>query len=172
MAQRVADLDFRRAVVVDPMDDAADAHFLAVERGVHHMLVAHEGALLGTVCRCELDTAFDGDSVGRRMQAPLAWACETDLVETAAALVLASGAGCLPVLNAADELVGMLTRSDLQRLGILPGERGVDCCASCGREDCSLCVTCPEKPAFCFDCLEQVRSNGVRELYFTLGGGD
>jgi predicted transcriptional regulator len=172
MAQRVADLELRRAVVVDPSEDAVRARLLADQSGVHHLLVLEEGAFAGIVCRCELDFAFDGDTVARRMRAPLVCARDSDALDAAAAILLASGAGCLPVLNAKDQLVGLLTRSDLRRSGVLSGERGIDACASCGQKDCSLCVSCPEMPAFCFDCLDQVRRNGVRELYYTLGGGD
>jgi predicted transcriptional regulator len=172
MAQRVADLQLRRAVVVGPAEDARRARQLADQCGVHHLLVLDEGAFAGVVCRCELDFAFDGDTVARHMRAPLVCTRESDSLETAAAILLASGSGCLPVLNARDTLVGLLTRSDLRHHGILLGERGVDACASCGQKDCSLCVSCPEMPVFCFDCLDQVRRNGVRELYFTLGGGD
>jgi predicted transcriptional regulator len=172
MAELVADLMSRDAVVVRSADHAGFARGLAAEHGVHHLLVVDGHELVGITCLCDLDWAFEDDSVARRMRTSLGSARPRDSIAHAASAMIESGLACLPVLGDSGELVGVLTRSDLRRRGVLPGERGVDSCAACGAEHCSLAANCPDAPVFCLDCLDQVRGKGVRELYFTLGGGD
>jgi CBS domain-containing protein len=168
----VADGMSRAAVIVDEGSSAADARALADERDVHHLLVTDGDVIVGIACRCDLDWVFDGDSIARCMQVPLLSAKPDDKAEKAAALLLHGRIGCLPVLDGFGSLRGVITRSDLQRIGALPGERGIDCCAACGASHCLFSADGPNTPVFCCDCLDQVQEKAGREPYFTLGGGD
>jgi CBS-domain-containing membrane protein len=172
MANRLVDIMSEALVVVSPTSSAALARRSADERRVHHLIVLELEQLAGMICRCDLDFAFEGDSVARHMRAPCVALATNASLGDAALLMLEHGLGCLPLLDAFGRPRGLVTREALQRVGALPSERGVDCFAACGANHCSLSTDCPGTPVFCCDCLDQVREKGARELYFTLGGGD
>jgi CBS domain-containing protein len=172
MAERVFDIMSRAAVVVDAASSASDARALADERKVHHVLVIDGEIIVGVLSRCDLDWAFDTDPVTRCMKVPVALIQPDNGLELAVELLRSQRVGCLPVVDILGRLLGVVTRGDLRRAGTLAGERGIDCCASCGASHCLFSADGPDTPAFCCGCLDHVRERGVRELYFTLGGGD
>jgi hypothetical protein len=79
------------------------------------------------------------------------------------------GVGFLPVLDGGGHVIGVITRRDMRAHGALPGQRGVDLCAGCGK-DHSLTPRLDETtPVFCRDCLEPtVLPSGFS---YTIGGG-
>jgi CBS domain-containing protein len=158
-------------LTVQMRSSARDALALADRSGVHHVLVIDGSELVGVACVCDLATALDPDAVTRHMQPPPAPLAIDDRPERVADLMQLSGASCFPIVDPEGRLAGVVTRSDLRRTGYLASERGVDVCAACGTSH-HLKPRCREEPVFCSDCIEQVKSSGVREMYFTLGGGD
>ncbi len=158
-------------VTVQARSSARAAYALADRHGVHHVLVIDGSELVGVACVCDLAGALDRDAVTRHMQAPPAPLAVDDLPERVADLMKLSGASCFPIVDPEGHLAGVVTRSDLRRTGYLASERGVDVCAACGTSH-HLKPRCCEEPVFCSDCIEQVQSSGVRQMYFTLGGGD
>lgn len=171
MAARVADIMSRATAVIQARSSVGAARACAAERDVHHVLVLEGDALVGIVCRCDLDLAFDSEPIVRCMRTPTVVAA-SERIDAAARLVLERGVGCLAVVDERGAPRGTVTRSDLRMARALPGERGVDVCAACGESHCFLSASCPGSPVFCGNCLDQVRDRGARELYFTLGGGD
>lgn len=172
MKQKVVELMSRSPVIIDANETVEAACRFAEERDVHHLLVVDAAELVGVVCQCDLTDSMPGTRVGRHMRSPVIWTSETDTLEQAASTMLQCGVGCLPVLDERDgRLSGVLTRRDLRHAGILPGERGVDLCASCGTSHRLRAPEFPDLPVFCFECLEQAPpSAGKLAIYFTLGG--
>jgi signal-transduction protein with cAMP-binding, CBS, and nucleotidyltransferase domain len=158
-------------LIVDARSSARTANQLADRRGVHHVLVTQGSTLVGVACVCDLATALDQETVSHHMKGPPVALNIDDSPDQVARLMQSSGASCFPVADADGRLSGVVTRKDLRRTGYLPNERGVDVCAACGTGH-HLSPRCREEPVFCAECLEQVQSSGVRQMYFTLGGGD
>jgi CBS domain-containing protein len=160
-----------RPLTVEAGTSARDANELANHRGVHHVLVTQGSTLVGMACICDLGSALDEETVSVHMKGPPVALNIDDSPDEVAELMTSSGASCFPVADAEGRLSGVVTRSDLRHMGYLPNERGVDVCAACGSAHHLSPRRC-EEPVFCADCLEQVQSSGVRQMYFTLGGGD
>jgi CBS domain-containing protein len=158
-------------VVVGPDEDSWRAEQLAEARGVHDLLVIDEYALVGVVCLCELYDAEPAAPVSARMRKPITIE-DQQTAEAAAALMDRCAVGCLPVVDWAGTLRGIVTRRDLVRAGVLEAE-SVRSCASCGSTH-GLCRRGAEQPTFCLRCIEQTRRPRLssEEIYFTLGGGD
>jgi hypothetical protein len=161
----------RTPLTVNPLTRARVAYQLANQRGVHHVLVTQRSTLVGVACVCDLASALDHETVSHHMKAPPVALRLDDSPEEVAQMMKSSGASCFPVADADGRLSGVVTRRDLRQNGFLPNERGVDICAACGTGH-HLSPRCCEEPVFCAECLEQVQSSGVRQMYFTLGGGD
>jgi CBS domain-containing protein len=158
-------------LTVEACSSAQDANDLANRRGVHHVLVTQGPTLVGLACVCDLANALDRETVSHHMKGPPVALNVDDSPHEAARLMQSSGESCFPVADAQGRLSGVVTRSDLRESGYLPNERGVDVCAACGTAH-HLSPRCCEEPVFCSECLEQVDRSGVRQMYFTLGGGD
>jgi CBS domain-containing protein len=158
-------------LTVEARSGARAANDLANRRGVHHVLVTQDSTLVGVACVCDLASALDHETVSHHMKGPPIAVNTNDSPDEVAQMMKSSGASCFPVADADGRLSGIVTRRDLSRSGFLPNERGVDICAACGTAH-HLSPRCCEEPVFCAECLEQVQSSGVRQMYFTLGGGD
>jgi predicted transcriptional regulator len=136
-------------VTVAPSLTCDEADELARSNGVHHLLVASAGRLVGVVCRCDLRQDLS--------DAPISGLLKTDVFAIGAHEPLAAAAramaelriGCLPVV-AEDLLVGVITRSDLEQAGV-PRERlRAPVCASCGGKHG---VRCSQHAGLCV-CIE------------------
>lgn len=159
-------------LVVAARVPAMDAQALAAGRGVHHLLVVDDGQLVGEVCVRDLEAALLLDTVEHVMQAPVIHVAPETSALDALDLMRRSGVGCLAVVDAEGALAGVVTHRDLRRAGILPGEKGVDLCASCGESHHLAPAAFPDTPVFCRDCLDQCIRPFQGDMYFTLGGGD
>ncbi|HEX5634103.1 MAG TPA: CBS domain-containing protein [Gemmatimonadales bacterium] len=139
----------RTPLTVGPGTAVWQAQRYAERMRVHHLLVTHLGALIGVLCSCDLFDAQADTVVHQRMTPdPLTvrpWA----RADAALPIMLWRGVGCLPVVHQAGELVGVITRGDLVRLGVLPAEL-ITRCSSCntahhvraGRGGVPFCIEC------------------------------
>ena len=143
----------------------------SLERGVHHVIVLHrDGDLMGMICGCDMDEVWPDAPVRDGMSSSPMFIGENQTLAGAAETMLRYGIGALPVLNGGGRLSGIVCRSDLRTLGVLPNQRGVDRCASCGgshrllpRNGGGIC--------FCRGCVETGR-HSLDDAYVVLGDGD
>jgi CBS domain-containing protein len=169
----VAELMSRSPVLIDPWVPAHVAQRIAHAASVHHLLAVEDGQMRGVLCLCDLRNA--------RPDTPVADLMHTDYVQVAphltariaARTMLDRSIGCLPVLDATARLVGVITRRDLRQAGVLPGEPGLDACASCGSTHDLKPASSRDSPVFCSECTEYPESDSALEaLYYTLGGSE
>jgi acetoin utilization protein AcuB len=123
---RVRDTMTRDVVTVGPEESAARAWGLCRERNIRHLPVVEGGRLVGIVSDRDLrdlspprDTADQENTLGwvqiRDMMSPgVVTAHPLDTIEHAAKVIYENRFNCLPVV-ADDEIVGMITSSDLVR---------------------------------------------------------
>src|SRR5262249_54485938 len=98
---------------------------------VHHLPVLHRGALVGEICGCDLRAAPARDAVARHMRRDVyAISIGATLTEAAGAMSRL-GIGSLFVF-AGPKLAGILTRSDLRRVGAPEEAIGGARCVACG----------------------------------------
>jgi CBS domain-containing protein len=162
---RVADVMSRDVVKVPPLAESGQASDLASSSRVEHLVVAEGSKLYGVLCTCDLSRSTRAP-VASIMSAPPVTVRDDATVRQAAALITATGVGCLPVLDAEDQLVGVLTRGDLARLGLL--DLSEQTCASCGSHHHVKHLAGYDN-AFCTLCLD---STPPAVSYDELGWGD
>lgn len=94
------------------------AEELAIAQGVHHLLVVDTDELVGVICRCDLSPRpRSSRAVGERMASSMWIASPTATLGEAVSVMRDQRIGCLPVVEAED-LVGVVTRTDLARVGV------------------------------------------------------
>jgi len=162
-----------------PITVAADllamhAERIALSRGVHHLLVIEEERLAGIVCLCDLFSAQSHATVADVMTPHVATVdCDTTLEESME-MMSEMALGCLPVMEG-ESLVGVITRGDLHRAGVLTDQVIGRVCASCGtRHHVKFEPNSLEGSStvgFCLQCLERGRAYDSTDLYDELGGG-
>lgn len=167
----VVDVMTADPVVVGPDEDSWRAEQLAEARGVHDLLVIDEYALVGVVCLCELYDTEPSTPVSAKMRKAITIE-DQQTAAAAAELMDRCAVGCLPVVDWAGTLRGIVTRHDLVRAGVLTPD-AIRSCASCGSTH-GLCSRAADQPSFCLRCIEHARRPRLssEEIYFTLGGGD
>jgi CBS domain-containing protein len=159
---RVRDLMSRDLVTISPLTLAVHADRLAAGQSVHHLPVLDAGVLVGVVCRCDL-WGTDADAVACEvMTTPPSTIDSLASMEEAADAMRELAVGCLPVLDG-DTLVGILTRGDLRRAGLLDEETITRTCASCGGRH-HVRPHEGRKLSFCLSCLERGASFDDTEL--------
>lgn len=110
----------RRVLSVKPEDDVMFAARLMSWAGVRHLPVCEERRVVGLFteqdylrCRIEIEPGTDGVAVSQFMAAPIVTARPHDPVSAVNALMLARRIGCVPVVDENDQLLGVLTASDI-----------------------------------------------------------
>jgi predicted transcriptional regulator len=116
---------------VTPSMSVADALELARDRGVSHLPVVDQGKPLGVVCTCDLEDASLKTDVSAIMHAPPVGVTPEETLAEAATSMASSGVGSLLVLKGS-ELVGILTRSEIEQAGLAEAAFGERRCSSCG----------------------------------------
>lgn len=91
---------------------AADAGHLMARYGIRHLPVITGRRLVGVISDRDVRSAFPGATVGNTMSSPACVVRDDDSVEAAARLMLSRRISALPVIDAADGLVGMITTTD------------------------------------------------------------
>jgi len=109
-------------VTIGPDDDLERAGQTMAWTRIRHLPVVEEGRLVGILserdflrARVEHEAGpAAGRAVRSAMRAPVTWIGPDDPIESALALMVSHGFGCLPVVSS-QGLVGMLTSTDLLR---------------------------------------------------------
>jgi CBS-domain-containing membrane protein len=167
---QIQDVMSEHLVTVDPMTPVPDALARLRAEHVHHALVVHHGEMAGVVCSCDLEAAATDAAVCACFKPSYVFIEGEASSSEAAELMQRWGIGFLPVLGHDGQVVGVVTRRDLRARGLLPGERGVDLCAGCGKAHSLTPRVDESTPVFCRDCLEpNVLPSGFS---YTIGGGD
>ena len=157
----IADVMSWTPVVIAPDVPAWMAERLAAREGVHHLPVVDRGTLVGVACTCDLRHARSTTLVAECMSAPVFITDETRTIRQGLRAMQELGIGCLPVV-AAGRLIGIITRGDLHRAGILTVRPS---CQTCGSHH-------HVRGYFCVECLEDVKPPPFPEHYLEIGGGD
>jgi predicted transcriptional regulator len=110
---------------------AKDALDLAMEHGVTHLPVVADGRPLGVVCACELDGAVAHSDVSTLMHTPPISVAPEDSFASAINVMVEHEVGSVLVLHGA-EILGILTRTDVERAGLAAASFGDRRCGSCG----------------------------------------
>lgn len=152
----------RFPVILGPRLPCREALAIGVENGAHFMLVVDGDQLLGVARACDLRKADGGDIVRRSLRAPVVTIGEDDSLELAQRLLTMTGGGCLVVVNAAGNLIGIFTCEDLSRARLPSRRRPREQCALCGAGQHLIFLELDE-PVFCCDCIEQARL-GLRSV--------
>ncbi|MBE7482348.1 MAG: CBS domain-containing protein [Polyangiaceae bacterium] len=155
------------ALFVERRSSVSAAEALLRCHAADWLLVMDDDMLLRVVSSAELsvaDAEAPLDSLGTES---FFFACAHDALGGVIEGMLQRGLACVPVLDEQDSIAGILTRAELRRARLLPGERGMDLCGSCGSDE-HLEQPCSERGrAFCVECLAPT---GFDAGYATLGG--
>jgi acetoin utilization protein AcuB len=111
----------RGALVTIPLGlSCAEADARARSAGIHHLLVTAADRLVGVLCRCDLAAQPPEQPVDAFLaRTAFAIGAHATLGEAASAMKTLR-MGCLPVVEDG-ALVGVITRSDLSRVGVASG---------------------------------------------------
>lgn len=152
---------------VSPETRAQEAARMATEARVRHLLVLRHRRVVGVLCTCDLEDLAGLEEVGVHMSSPVLTACPLDSLEWAAGCMQRAGIGCLPVVALTGEVLGVITRGDLRRAGVMVERRRCNACGSARHVQRR-----PEAGfvSFCAECLASVRADALE--YQDLGGGD
>ncbi|MDD9937767.1 MAG: CBS domain-containing protein [Myxococcales bacterium] len=122
-----------RDVLTLPGDaSVAEGLRAAVERDVHHVLVADHGRLTGIICVCDLREQPRDQPLTRSISRRPEVVAPGSTLEQAADQFVQKGISCFPVCDG-DDLVGVVTRRDVRRS--LPPGHALPAsfeCAFCG----------------------------------------
>ncbi len=118
---RVSQYMSRTVLTVTPDTEFHRALDLMRSRNVHHLPVVHPGRVVGMAAERDLllAAANFGSAevpVGGIMSAPAICVAESALLKDAARLLVEKHIGSLPVLDANDVLVGIITETDISKI--------------------------------------------------------
>ena len=165
---RVRELMTRTLITVAPHTLAVHAERIAKAHSVHHLPVVADGRLQGVVCLCDLWRADSNAVAAELMTAPPVTIDSLSPAGEAADAMRDLAVGCLPVVDG-EELVGILTRGDLRRHGLLDLEDLMRKCAACGTRHHSRSEQ-DAVVAFCLDCTDRGRAFDFDDPFDELGG--
>jgi CBS-domain-containing membrane protein len=163
--RRVADYMHRPAAGVAATACVRVAEDMMDHHEVTHLLVFDGRRLVGVVCACDLRSAPAGDPVSKFMSSPPMVVLPTAPIEAAATMVEEARIGCLPVVAGA-RVVGIVTRGDLRRAGVL--DMDATPCACCG----TTRHVRPDDTTGFYMCTDCRHSEELPDEYADLGVGD
>lgn len=145
----VRDSMTRTVRAIEPGTKVDEAIAVMREHSVSHLPVVKEGIAVGVLCTCDLEAAPADSDVSAVMHSPVVSVPPNRTLAEAAELMSARGVGSVLVLDG-HELVGILTRTDLEKAGLVEaafGERRCNRCQSyhhvradrCGYLLCAEC---------------------------------
>jgi CBS domain-containing protein len=169
---RVLDIIGSQKVLVASADDElALALRLMMAAGSRHLPIVEGSTVVGVVTERDVlrrhaevgSLAAASEKLRNVMTRPPVVVWAHDDLETARRIMLDRGVGCLPVLGSRDEIVGIVTRSDLLRSDVGPG-RG----SPSRPETAGMLMRRAPLTAFAddhlFDALDRMELRGVRHL--------
>jgi len=121
----------RVVIAVEPGMRVRDALGLAQEHGVTHLPVVADGRPMGVVCACELDGAPAETDVSTLMHSPPVSVSPDDRFDSAIGVMVKHEVGSVLVLRGL-EILGILTRTDVERAGLAEAWFGDRRCGTCG----------------------------------------
>lgn len=163
------------AVCIDSKARAHEAKSLADANGIHYLLVVDaDEDLTGIVCLCDIARAGVDDPVASFARRSVTYVSAGEDVTQAAEIMQNCVVGCLPVIRAPGDVIGVVTRHDLIERGLLTD---IPRCAACCTTHDLLDPPSPEQSEvarFCRACIEGTPDPGTiaRRWYCTLGDGD
>lgn len=115
---RIEDVMSRDVRTVSPGVVAGTARTMMEAKGMHHLVVQEGGKVVGVVSQRDLGgrnaaALLRSRTVGELMTPRPVTVGPNDTVRRAANVLRGRGIGCLPVVDERDELVGIVTISDL-----------------------------------------------------------
>ena len=169
-------------VTVSPQCSCVTAHAIAEHNHVRHLLVVHNEALVGVICRCQtLETGRNADPVSEWMSRRIGVVNSSATLAEAAATMAEHDVDMVVVIvpdtwneNTSQPrptrfIIGALTRGDLRRCGVEDAMVSATACAYCG--SCQSVCRHPQAEAVhsCLNCLE----DAMNPIPFEeLGSGD
>ena len=159
---RVRKLMSSPVICVEPNMNVLDALALAREHAVSHLPVVSSDGVLGVVCTCDLEDASLTVNVSSVMHAPIIGVSPADTLATAAELMARTGVGSVLVLDGED-LVGILSRRDVEGAGLADAAFGERRCTACGSYHH---IRVEPRCGFflCSDCRQRARSGPDGEI--------
>ncbi|HTU60990.1 MAG TPA: CBS domain-containing protein [Polyangiales bacterium] len=158
-------------VTIGPEATVSDAARRLASEGISHLLVTGEGdRLLGVFCACDLEHAATGSRLRQHITArPITVDVTTD-AHVALELMEDQQVSCLPVLDAACRLRGVITLHELRRRGLVDSEE--ERCSACGTTEHVRCS--PHRAlGLCIECSRKSEPPNVElDIETELGGGD
>lgn len=141
-------------VSVVPSATIGESREVAKRRNVRHLLVTADRDLVGIACMCDLAPAVESQLIASFMATPVVTIAPDTKLAAAADVMRTRRVGSLPVLENG-QLVGIVTRGDLRRLGFADEELGILRCVACGwghnvvapfgAPDVGFCLYCRER---------------------------
>lgn len=126
VVRRVADLMTREVVGVGPDTSIHETIRIMVERGIRHLPVMKDGKVLAVVSDRDIRVQISGEtdhgvrlrylqetSVMTRASRPVTTIGPDASPQEAAAMFVDGRIGCLPVVDADERVVGIITQTDL-----------------------------------------------------------
>jgi CBS domain-containing protein len=151
----VAELIRRRPAVVDEHTTARTAELLAANLDIHHLPVVDEyGSPIGMLCTCDLRSVKPDTEVARCMSAPPVAVDGSLRLGAAAEKIRHLDLGALLVLEES-QLLGLVTRGDLRRAGVLSDSEAPRCVVCGGRHH--VRINAHTGIASCLDCQDRAR---------------
>ena len=154
---RVSEL-MTRTLVTLPMEASVATGLSVMEQhDVHHILIVADNRLAGVACVCDLRDQPRADSLGSCITRPPEVLTPDQSLEEAVKVFVQRELSCLPVCEQ-EQLVGVLTRSDLRRsedaTAHLPADFACTFCGSTrhvrplrGDEALAACLECNDRSA-------------------------
>lgn len=158
-------------VTIGPEATVSDAARKLASEGISHLLVTGEGEkLLGVFCACDLERAATGTRLRQHISARPITVDVTSDAHVALELMEDQHVSCLPVLDAACRLRGVITLHELRRRGLVEGEE--ERCSACGSTEHVRC-SAHRALGLCIECSHKSEPPNVElDIETELGGGD
>lgn len=157
----IAEVMTSTVICLEAFSQVESALTLAAEKGAHHFPVLSGGKVVGFVCTCDLEDAPLTAPVGSVMRRPVVSMGRLDTAGDAARLMAEHGVGSAVVMDGED-VCGIVTRLDLDRVGGDLVAMIDSACASCGTHQ--HLRTCPDGATLCVDCRSRARDHEAYEL--------
>jgi len=110
---RLGDIMSEAVETISPDATVGEARELMRRHDVRHLVVIEAGAIVGVLSRHDIQRAEGTAAVRAVMRAPVVTAGPLTTLRQAANLLRSNDVSCLPVLDDNEQLVGIVTVSDL-----------------------------------------------------------